>query len=79
MDLGVQFHKNKKHHERTWDISIYNLYSRKNPFFYSLGNENETAFFGEFQNTTNTTSTKIVLKRYSLFPIIPSVTYSFKF
>ncbi|MCP9767555.1 TonB-dependent receptor [Lacihabitans sp. LS3-19] len=79
MDLGVQFHKTKKHHERTWDVSIYNLYSRKNPFFYSLGNENETAFFGGFQNNSTSTSTKIVLKRYSLFPIIPSITYSFKF
>jgi hypothetical protein len=78
MDLGVQFHKQKKRHERTWDVSIYNLYSRKNPFFYSLGNENETAFFGGFQNAQPVDS-KIVLKRYSLFPIIPSITYSFKF
>ncbi len=78
MDLGVQFHKKKKRHERTWDFSIYNLYSRKNPFFYSIGNENETAFFGGFRNPP-ALDTKIVLKRYSLFPIIPSVTYSFKF
>jgi outer membrane receptor for ferrienterochelin and colicin len=79
LDLGVQFHKVKKRHERTWDISIYNAYSRKNPYFYSVGNNAETSFFNPrgFQNYTP--NGKLVLKRYSLFPIIPSITYNFKF
>lgn len=78
LDLGIQFHKKLKRHERTWDLSIYNAYSRKNPFFYTIGSANETAFFGGFQGI-NTQDSKVVLKRYSLFPIIPSLTYSFKF
>ncbi|GAA4436760.1 TonB-dependent receptor [Ravibacter arvi] len=64
MDISIQFIKQKKRYERVWDISFYNLYNRRNPFFYSLDNNG----LGRYQ-----------LKRYSLFPIIPSVSYGFKF
>ncbi len=63
-DFGIQFHKQKKWFERTWDISIYNVYNRKNPFFY-------------YNYTTNNNVGK--LKQVSLFPVIPSITYSVKF
>ena len=67
LDLGIQFHKQKKWGERTWEISVYNAYNRRNPFFYY----NDTKSFGS--------KTYGTLKQVSLFPIIPSVTYSFKF
>ncbi|WP_282081344.1 TonB-dependent receptor [Aquimarina algiphila] len=35
LDLGIQFHKKlAKNRERTWGFSVYNIYGRKNPFFY---------------------------------------------
>ncbi|WP_438424102.1 TonB-dependent receptor [Aquimarina macrocephali] len=35
LDLGIQFHKRfSKNRERTWGFSIYNIYGRKNPFYY---------------------------------------------
>ncbi|WP_439879848.1 TonB-dependent receptor [Pontibacter sp. MBLB2868] len=67
MDIGVQFHKMKKWGERTWEVSFYNAYNRKNPFFYFISNEYEN---GESESK---------LKQMTLFPIIPSVSYSFKF
>jgi hypothetical protein len=75
LDLGIQFHKKmKKGHERTWDISFYNVYARKNPFFYSLTRQERTDPI-----TQQTTVTKN-LARFSLFGfIIPSFSYSFKF
>jgi hypothetical protein len=69
LDFGVQFHKKKRYHERTWEISIYNVYNRKNPFFYQLGSKTDA----------NTNQATTILQRYSLFPIIPSVSYNFKF
>ena len=70
MDVGVQFHKiMKKGHERTWEFSIYNLYNRKNPYFYSFSN----TYNNRDQSTTRS------LTRYSLLGIIPSLSYSFKF
>lgn len=34
LDLSVNFNKKTKWGKRTWNISIYNVYNRKNPFFY---------------------------------------------
>lgn len=68
LDLGVQFHKKKRWGERTWEISVYNMYNRMNPFFYYLETNRENDFLGER-----------TLKQQSLFPIIPSVSYGFKF
>jgi len=69
MDISIQFIKKKRRFERIWDISFYNLYNRRNPFFYNI----DTVY------TEETGVDKTVLKRYSLFPIIPSVSYGFKF
>lgn len=71
LDLGIQFHKKLKRHERTWEFSVYNAYNRKNPFFYNIDSEVST--------TGTTTQTKMVLKKYSLFPIVPAFSYNFKF
>jgi outer membrane cobalamin receptor len=72
LDIGFSFHKEKKRGMRTWNISVYNAYNRKNPFFIAWDSEyyyTETGgYFG-----------KPVLKQYSLFPIIPSVSWSFNF
>jgi hypothetical protein len=63
LDVGVNFHKKKKYGERTWNISFYNVYNRKNPFIV----------------LPDTNNGKQVLKQISIFPIIPSVSYSYKF
>jgi len=52
-----------KNRNRIFSIGIYNAYSRKNPFFY---------YFDEKED-------RRVLKQVSLFPIIPSISYSWKF
>jgi hypothetical protein len=69
LDMGIQFHKKKKWGERTWEVSLYNAYSRQNPFFYYL----------DRGNFSSSTSGNTRLKQVSLFPIIPSFSYSFKF
>lgn len=34
LDFSISFHKDTKWGKRTWNISIYNVYNRKNPFYY---------------------------------------------
>lgn len=68
LDLAIQLRKQKKHFERTWEIGLYNAYNRRNPFFYDISTET-------LANGNKRTS----LKRYSLFPVLPSVSYNFKF
>lgn len=68
LDLSVQFHKEIRWGHRTFEIGIYNVYNRKNPYFYFLESEYDSD--GNQKN---------VLKQVSVFPIIPSITYTLKF
>jgi len=72
LDLGINFHKKKTHGIRTWNISVYNAYNRKNPFFIAWDTKHYYTDTGVYYG-------KPVLKQYSIFPIIPSISYSFKF
>ncbi len=63
LDLGINFKKKKKRGLRVLSIGIYNVYNRKNPYYLFLKYENNT----------------YKLYQQSLFPIIPSISYSFKF
>lgn len=63
-DVSIKFIKQKKKWERAWVISAYNIYNRKNPFY----------LYSSKDDAGNT-----VFKQVSLFPIIPSVSYQFKF
>ncbi len=69
MDLSVKFMKQKKKFERAWVISVYNVYNRLNAFYIDMDTE--------YNHTTG--SQKNVLKQVTLFPIIPSISYQFKF
>ncbi len=72
-DISLQFHKQKKRHERIWELSVYNLYNRRNPFFYNIVSSNVV------NPTTSKLETQTSLKRYSIFPVVPSLSYIFKF
>ena len=71
MDVGFNFHKQKKHGIRTWNLSVYNAYGRQNPFFLLFESTTEAEY--------NATGKSRKLSQLSLFPIIPSISYSYKF
>jgi hypothetical protein len=64
LDLNYTKTKKMKWGERSWSIGFYNAYSRRNPFFMDLTYDRQG-------------NKKFV--QYSLFPIIPSIAYRFKF
>lgn len=67
LDLGATLLTRKTSKtERSWTFSIYNAYDRANPYFI------------QFQQDPNDAS-RTQAVQYSLFKIIPSVTYNFKF
>jgi outer membrane receptor protein involved in Fe transport len=59
----------KRKWKSEWVFSIYNTYSRQNPYFI---------YFDQSGSAYNGTLT-IQAKQVSLFPIIPAVTWNFKF
>lgn len=80
LDAGINFHKQKRHGIRTWNISVYNVYNRKNPFIlYWDSFDNSNTYGSEPGNFINNASSGGRLIQFSLFPIIPSVSYSLKF
>jgi outer membrane receptor for ferrienterochelin and colicin len=68
LDLGVNIHKQKKRGKRILTLGLYNAYCHMNPFMIEV----ETYYYREEQ------ANKSVIA-YGLFPIIPSISYHFKF
>lgn len=60
--------KKKRRYESWWVFSVYNLYSRKNPYFIYYNQE----------GSPYTGSLKIEARQVSLFPVLPSVTWNFR-
>lgn len=72
LDLSATYDNNKKKRkiDDSWTFSLYNTYSRLNPYF--IYNDISGIFL---QDAT----IQIQAKQVSLFPILPSVTWNFKF
>lgn len=72
-DINLDIKWGKKRVEHKLSLGAYNAYNRKNPFFINP----ETVTYSD--STSNEIKTKNILKQYSLFRLIPSIAYSFKF
>ena len=75
LDIGATFKpKPKRKYESSWNFSIYNVYSRKNPYFIYFALESD-------DNSGSIQNGNITPKAYqvSIFPILPSVTWNFSF
>lgn len=64
LDFSVSQTNETKWGESTLSFGVYNAYNRKNPFYYYIGSDSRG---------------NRALRRVSLFPFIPSATWSFKF
>lgn len=58
-----------KHYQSSWSFSVFNVYNRMNPYFL---------YFDASGDVLNGTF-KVQAKQVSLFPVLPSVTWNFKF
>jgi hypothetical protein len=70
LDLSVTLKgKEHKNYQSNWTFSVYNVYNRYNPYFIYFANKGNI-YDGTLQ---------IQAKQVSLFGIIPSITWNFKF
>lgn len=75
LDLGISiFRPKKKGRMGIWNISIYNVYCRMNPLVILKGDVEEKKGEGDHSPTYRN-----AFKSIGLFPIIPSVSYTYKF
>lgn len=79
LDLGFQFHKDITAFgypvQRTIELSAYNAYNRKNPFFYFWKSRN--SYYDIDPDGSTPHSRKLM--QVSIFPIIPSISVNYKF
>jgi len=70
MDLSLTYQlKKRKRYESNINLSIYNVYNRYNPYY----------IYFETTGNINDYDLEIQAKQVSLFPIIPSISWNFKF
>lgn len=82
LNLGVNFNKKTKHGMRTWNISIYNAYNSMNPtlVYAKIRGDEPLWYIDEYGNyISGYNKSKLFMKKITLLPIIPSVTYTYKF
>jgi len=68
LDFAFKFYKTKKHSQRVWTIGLYNAYNRLNPYFYYFYRDYD------FHSETYRWHTY----KYTLFPLMPIISYSIK-
>lgn len=61
--------KPNKKYESSWSFSVYNVYNRKNPY----------VIYFDTQGNLLSGNLKITAKEVYIFPILPSITWNFKF
>jgi len=76
LDLGLVFHLSKRNKENNLSLSVINVYDRRNAFFIYLEPEFEQIESG---GSTIEIPSRIAARQVSLFPILPSLTWNFKF
>lgn len=76
LDLSVSFHKQKKYGRRTWNLSVYNAYNNMNPFLMYPSTDYD--YNSDSIGGVSVTAVK-KFKKLTIFPILPSITYSYKF
>lgn len=71
LDLSATYtpqHTKPRKWESSWTFSVYNAYNRQNPYFLYVD-----------INGTATTGIDVKVKMVYILPILPSITYNFKF
>ncbi len=68
LDLGINLTKEKKRGSRILSIGLYNAYCHMNPFVVDV-----------YENYENDRFVNKSVYAYGLFPVIPSISYHFKF
>ncbi len=69
-DISITYKsKTSKKFDSSWNFSVFNIYNRHNPYFIYFDNASDA----------NKGELKLVAKQVSLFPILPSISWNFKF
>jgi hypothetical protein len=80
LDVSLSLIRQKRHYERRWIFGAYNVYNRRNPYYIDI--EEHQRYEGNPVSSVwngGGSYKQYLYRQISLFPIIPSVSYRFKF
>ena len=73
LDFGFDFVRKRRRFERKWSVGAYNAYNRANPFYFEIRVQDR------YVSSVAKTQTDYQVNQISLIPLLPYVSYSFKF
>ena len=73
LNVGANFHKQKRHGERIWTLGIYNVYRQLNPNLVFLHYETSRP------RPEAEPETRLVMEKVTILPFVPSVSYTYQF
>jgi outer membrane receptor for ferrienterochelin and colicin len=74
LNVGVSLHHpHKRHGEGIWNLSVYNVYNRMNPNFVYLQYKTVQ------DEDSGVSGTYLTMTKITLLPILPSISYTYKF
>lgn len=68
LDISIKLIKQRKRYQRTWVFGVYNAYNRLN-----------SIFIYKYQKYVDFDTYESTFSKVTLFPILPSISYQFKF
>jgi hypothetical protein len=71
LDVSLEFMKKTRWGERSWILGFYNLYNRRNPFFYYYNSQRAPAGL--------LAGSGVELYQFSFFTLLPIISYNFSF
>lgn len=89
LNVGINFNKKTKHGMRTWNISVYNAYNAMNPNLVYSEWKMKSDYLNDYYNGIYNGKPgeapqikeegKSSVKKLTILPCIPSVTYTYRF
>ena len=73
LNLGFNFHRQKRHGEAVWNVSVYNVYNQMNPNLIFVSYERYRP------RPEAEEKTRLVIEKVTILPVLPSVSYTYKF
>ena len=73
LNIGCNLHKERRRGESIWNFSVYNAYNRMNPNFVFMD------YGPDYDNNGNYSGTSLKMKKITILPLLPSVSWTRNF
>lgn len=73
LNIGCNLHKERRRGESIWNFSVYNAYNRMNPNFVFMD------YGPDYDNNGNYAGTSLKMKKITILPLLPSVSWTRNF